>query len=80
MPPNTEENLHYHNYSQQFFYILKGTATFIIEGLETKISRNEGIHVPKGKTHRILNQTENDLEFLVISEPHSHGDKFNVSE
>lgn len=28
MPANTEESLHFHKLSQQFFFILKGTATF----------------------------------------------------
>ena len=30
MPPGEKELLHYHQYARQFFYILKGTASFEI--------------------------------------------------
>ncbi|MBU2949505.1 hypothetical protein KO493_02205 [Tamlana agarivorans] len=32
MPPKTQEKRHYHNLSQQFFRILRGKATFEIDG------------------------------------------------
>lgn len=31
MPSQTTEKLHFHTYSEQFFYILSGQATFLIE-------------------------------------------------
>ena len=75
MPPCTKEVLHKHNKAQQLFYVLKGTATFEIDATEVRVSENESIHIKKGKTHKILNKTNADLEFLVISEPHAHGDR-----
>ncbi|MEE9430322.1 MAG: cupin domain-containing protein [Melioribacteraceae bacterium] len=78
MPPKTEEVKHKHNLAQQFFFILKGEATFEIEGKEFIIHPSEGIHIKKGKTHKIINNSKIDLEFLVISEPHSHGDKIII--
>ena len=32
MPPGTKEKKHYHERASQYFYILKGEATFEIEG------------------------------------------------
>lgn len=78
MPPQTEEELHYHKKSQQFFYILKGIAEFQIENEFFTVEENNGIHIPKMKKHKIINKTMNDLEFLVISEPKSHGDRINL--
>jgi quercetin dioxygenase-like cupin family protein len=78
MPPGTSECKHYHNFSQQLFFILAGTATFEIEGEVFVVSSKESIHVPKGAKHFIANRGDQELEFLVISEPKSHGDRINL--
>lgn len=78
MPKGTLESLHFHEKSQQFFYILKGVATFELEGEFFDVNANQGFHIQPNQKHRISNNTENDLEFLVISEPKSHGDRINL--
>lgn len=78
MPPGTSEQFHFHNRSQQFFYILSGIATFEIEGQITIVKANDSIHIPHGIKHFISNKNEKDLNFLVISEPNSHGDRINI--
>lgn len=75
MPPGTEEVKHKHEFAQQFFFILKGEATFWVEEEQLIVKAGEGIHVLPGKVHKIKNETEEEIEFLVISEPHSHGDR-----
>lgn len=75
MPPHTEEQLHYHDKAQQFFYILKGTATFETEDGFVDVEANKGIHIQPGKKHRIINNTDQPLRFIVISEPQSRGDR-----
>ena len=69
MPPGTAEMLHYHNKAQQFFYILSGKATFEIDGKSYTVNAKEGRHIEPGTTHRILNKSFADLEFILISEP-----------
>lgn len=78
MPPHTSEGLHFHSYAQQFFFILKGTATFELEGEIYTVKENMGLHVQPHQKHRIFNHTDLVLEFLVISEPKSHGDRINI--
>ncbi len=78
MPPHTSEGLHFHNSAQQFFFILKGTATFEIEGEIFAVSEKSGIHILSHQKHRIFNHTDLVLEFLVISEPKAHGDRVNI--
>ncbi|MCD7978745.1 MAG: cupin domain-containing protein [Tannerellaceae bacterium] len=78
MPPHTAEALHLHTHAQQFFYILKGMAVFEVEGEWVEVKEKQGFHIEPNQKHRILNNTDNDLEFLVISEPKSHGDRFNL--
>jgi mannose-6-phosphate isomerase-like protein (cupin superfamily) len=78
MPPGTNEQLHYHERSQQVFYILSGTATFEVEGEMKTVEANQSIHIPPNTKHYILNNSDADLHFLVISEPKAHGDRVNV--
>ena len=80
MPVGTEEALHFHYQSQQFFYILSGTATFEIEDKIVEVKPNEGLHIKPNQKHKIKNESISALHFLVISEPKSHGDRVNISD
>jgi mannose-6-phosphate isomerase-like protein (cupin superfamily) len=77
MPTDTSEQLHFHTHAQQLFYILSGIATFEVEGEIIVVNENESLHIPKGVKHCIGNKSDSILEFLVISEPKSHGDRHN---
>ncbi|WP_400079076.1 cupin domain-containing protein [Winogradskyella sp. R77965] len=77
MPANTSEQRHYHNFSEQYFYVLKGTATFEIENKILEVNKGEGIHVHPQVVHQIKNEKSADLEFIVISQPTTKGDRIN---
>jgi len=77
MPAHTAETRHYHEHAQQFFYILKGEATFEIENERLTVKANEGIHIRPGQRHRIGNYTNEDLEFILSSQPSTSGDRIN---
>jgi mannose-6-phosphate isomerase-like protein (cupin superfamily) len=77
MPAFTKEVKHYHQKTQQFFYILKGKATFEIEDSKVEINEGEGLHIEAGKKHRILNERNDDLEFILCSEPSTKNDRIN---
>lgn len=76
MPPGAKEQLHYHNNAQQFFYILKGKATFCVDDKEYEVSEKSGFHIQANQNHLIKNDTDNNLEFLVISNPSTNNDRF----
>ena len=78
MPPGTSEQLHFHERAQQVFYILSGTATFEVDGDIKTVEPNQSIHVLPNIKHRILNNGDTDLHFLVISEPKTLGDRVNL--
>lgn len=79
MPPGTEEVLHYHNHSQQFFYILKGTAVFEVDNVILIVYEEEGLHLEAGSQHRIMNKEEEKmLEFIVYSQPSTQNDRQNI--
>jgi mannose-6-phosphate isomerase-like protein (cupin superfamily) len=78
IPPGGGEVTHYHEKAQQLFYILDGEAMFETNGVTTVVGKGEGYHVSPGAWHRIRNLGTEDLHFLVVSQPKSHGDRVNV--
>ena len=77
MPVNTSEEKHYHQHAQQFFFVLKGRATFEMDDSTIEIKQGEGLHVEAGKSHRILNVADEDLEFILCSQPSTIKDRIN---
>lgn len=80
MPAGTAEDIHYHEKSRQFFYILSGTAPMLMDNETIILRSGEGIEVRPGSTHQLRNDSEGDIEFIVISAPKSHGDRINVEQ
>ena len=75
MPIGTSEKMHFHNNSQQFFYILKGSATFYIENEKIIVTEKKGLLINPKSKHYISNETDNKLDFLVISQPSTNNDR-----
>jgi mannose-6-phosphate isomerase-like protein (cupin superfamily) len=76
MPPHTGEQEHYHQRARQFFFILKGTASFQTEEGKIAVNAQEGLEIRPGLRHRILNEGPEDLEFLLCSQPAAAGDRY----
>jgi len=75
MPPATKEQRHRHSRARQFFYVLAGELTMEVEGKRHRLEARTGIEIPPGTAHQALNESETDVEFLVVSSPPSHGDR-----
>ncbi|MFA6276644.1 MAG: cupin domain-containing protein [Pedobacter sp.] len=75
MPAQTAEKLHFHTYAEQFFYILKGQATFLIENETVLVNANKGLQIKAGDKHKISNETDQDLEFILFSYPSTQNDR-----
>jgi len=78
MPHGTKEVLHYHEKAQQFFFILKGTATFYLDGEKKIVTAHKGILIKARTRHFIANETKDALEFLVISQPTTKIDRITI--
>jgi len=78
MPPGTREIPHFHHHAQQFFFILKGSATIEIENEELIISANEGILIKPFQKHKISNAGATVLEFMLVSQPSTANDRQNL--
>lgn len=80
MPPGTAEVRHSHEHSRQFFYVLSGCLTLESGGARCTLHGGEGLEVPPGTIHQALNDSDEETNFLVISQPPSHGDKLWITE
>jgi mannose-6-phosphate isomerase-like protein (cupin superfamily) len=79
MPPQTSEALHYHEKAQQFFFILKGIAIFEVQEKSFTVPAGEGFYIEALKKHRIINNTAEDLEFILSSQPSTNNDRYNIA-
>lgn len=75
MPPGAAEVRHYHVKARQFFFVLSGTATLEVGGHREVLREHEGVEVPPGLPHQMLNESDREVEFIVVSQPPSHGDR-----
>lgn len=78
MSPGSEEQLHFHEHSDQFFYVLEGEAIFLLEGREWNLQANSSIFIRKKAAHKIMNRSLGILRFLVITYPDNAGDRINL--
>lgn len=78
MPPGTKEHLHFHENACQFFYVLKGQATFYMGDEVFLLNPNDGLSVLNNTKHFIVNESNEEIEFLVISQPNINNDRINL--
>lgn len=78
MPPNTFEVRHKHIKSRQFFFVLSGEATMEINGEIQLLQADQGIEIAPQTPHQMMNRSNSDLEFIVVSCPPSHGDRIEA--
>jgi mannose-6-phosphate isomerase-like protein (cupin superfamily) len=78
MPPDTAEKLHYHEQTTQLFFILKGRAMFIVDGVESELREQQGILINPGQKHFIANKQRADLEFILYSYPSTKNDRIEL--
>ena len=75
MPPGTAEERHQHRASRQFFFVLSGELVLETAGRREALRAHEGSEVAPGEPHQVSNRSDAAAEFLVVSQPPSHGDR-----
>jgi mannose-6-phosphate isomerase-like protein (cupin superfamily) len=75
MPPGSAEVRHRHAAARQFFFVLAGRLTIEVEGAASELGPREGLEVAPGLAHEVRNAGAGPAEFLVVSQPPSHGDR-----
>jgi mannose-6-phosphate isomerase-like protein (cupin superfamily) len=80
IPPGKCEKMHFHTIAMQCFYIIEGLATFEVEKEFFDVNADESFIIEPGKHHKISNKTNEELHFLVISQPATRNDRINVED
>lgn len=75
LKPGEEIGLETHPDNDQFFRFDAGQGKVVINTAEYKVKDGDGIIVPKGAEHNVINTSENeDLKFYTIYAPAHHKD------
>ncbi len=78
VPPGGAEVRHYHERAHQFFFVLSGEATLEVEDKKVVLGSQQGLSIPPKVPHRLLNEAKQDVSFIVVSSPLSHGDRILI--
>lgn len=78
MPTGAKEIKHFHNETEQFFYVLDGILTIELNNKIYHVHKDESIVILPGVHHRVINNSNQDVQFLVVSCPDSHDDRVNL--
>jgi len=78
MPPGTADKPHHHNRARQFFYVLAGELTLIVDSEDIALRAGEGLEIASGQIHQAVNRSDAPVRFIVTSHPPSHGDRIDA--
>ena len=80
MPPATSEVRHYHAKARQFFFVLSGQLSIVLQGEIHRLGVEEGLEIAPGMPHRVFNDSAAEARFLVVSSPPAQGDRVACRE
>ena len=81
LAPGCSEKYHYHNQAAQCFYMLAGRAVMqFADAQNVEIDTGMALHIPPETCHAIVNQTGEEIRFLVISASSTRGDRHEVEQ
>lgn len=60
---------HKHDDSEEAYYILEGRGIIKIDEEKYEVSKGNAIFIPKGYTHQVMNNHEEDLVFIWVMAP-----------
>lgn len=79
MPSGAAETPHHHTHARQFFYVLSGELTLVVNQEAHMLHSHEGLEIAPGEVHQAINRSHSPVRFLVTSNPPSHGDRIDAS-
>jgi mannose-6-phosphate isomerase-like protein (cupin superfamily) len=75
LPAGTATDRHYHQLSEEFYYLLEGRGLMEIDGQEREVGPGDAILIPAGAWHRI--HALEPLRFLCCcAPPYAHEDTY----
>ena len=75
LPAGCATDRHYHKASEEFYFILEGTAHMEIDGGTREVGPGDAILIPPGARHRIAART-GTVFLCCCAPPYDHADTF----
>jgi mannose-6-phosphate isomerase-like protein (cupin superfamily) len=77
LPASSATERHYHRLSEEFYFILEGSAEMEIDGSTQTVNPGDAILIPPGAWHQITASKEAPVRLLCCcAPPYSHEDTF----
>lgn len=64
--PGQRLSYQYHSKRQEFWTIVSGSATVILDDEKVLVAQGESIYIPLGAKHRIMNETNELVVFIEV--------------
>lgn len=69
MEPNLESREESIHDGEEFYYIIKGSAVFILGDEEYCVREGESIHFPSNNRHKIINREDVEVKMICVTTP-----------
>ena len=76
LPAGGATERHYHKLSEEFYFVMEGTAVMEIDGEEKDVSPGDGILIPAGAWHQITAKADGLRILCCCAPPYSHDDTY----
>ena len=76
LPAGGATERHYHKLSEEFYFVMEGTAVMEIDGEEKDVSPGDGILIPAGAWHQITANADGLRILCCCAPPYSHDDTY----
>ena len=76
LQPGHAEMKHTHHKASQFFYVMEGRAYVEMGAENIALEKSQGLSIPPNTPHRIINQDNSTLKFLVVTQPEAAEEKY----
>jgi putative monooxygenase len=64
IPPGDKISEHYHPYSEEFVYLVKGTMIARLDGTPHEMKAGQGLFIPINQRHRFMNEGKEDVSIV----------------
>tara|TARA_E500000178_G_C16893897_1_gene694829 strand:+ start:339 stop:689 length:351 start_codon:yes stop_codon:yes gene_type:complete len=64
--PGQRISYQFHNKRSEFWIVIKGSLSVVLDDNEYFLSKNETINIPLGSKHRAQNLSNNDVHFIEV--------------
>jgi mannose-6-phosphate isomerase-like protein (cupin superfamily) len=67
LPPGSSIGVHAHDHDEEYYFVVSGRGTMILDGAHVPVSAGDITAVYPGGAHGLINDSPEDLRVLVLS-------------